>query len=193
MPRPLKRASFDDGIRLDINEMLRAGVKSGRQYNLRLTDGQEARVELDMGPGSTGCFRFQGAGIDQTIALTAVRRHFGGRQWYWVCPRTNVRASVLWLPRWGRSFGSPKHWKASGAVYLVKRLSPVQRAHRGISRIENRLVSSEDGTMLHPLKWMRRRTFDRLCGRLDRYENTLNELCSTRLLAALGHCLVKPG
>jgi hypothetical protein len=62
-----------------------------------------------------------------------------------------------------------------------------------ISRIEKRLVSSEDDNMLYPQKWMRRRTFDHLCAKLDKYENTLDELSSTRLLAALGRVLAKSG
>jgi hypothetical protein len=45
--------------------------------------------------------------------------------------------------------------------------------------------------MLYPQKWMRRRTFDRLCAKLDKYENTLDELFNTRLPAALGHVLIK--
>jgi hypothetical protein len=45
--------------------------------------------------------------------------------------------------------------------------------------------------MLSPQKWMRRRTFDRLCTKLDKYENTLDELSNTRLLAASGQVLIK--
>jgi hypothetical protein len=41
--------------------------------------------------------------IDQTICLVGCPRHFGGLQWYLVCPAQNRCVSVLWsLP--GRRF-----------------------------------------------------------------------------------------
>jgi hypothetical protein len=41
--------------------------------------------------------------IDQTVQLIGCLRHFGGRQWYFVCPAQNRCVSVMWsLP--GRRF-----------------------------------------------------------------------------------------
>jgi hypothetical protein len=46
-------------------------------------------------PGK-GWLRIQLGHLDQTIPLVSMPRHFGGRQWYFICPYMNQRASVLW-------------------------------------------------------------------------------------------------
>jgi hypothetical protein len=45
-----------------------------------------------------GWFRIQLGQLDQRINLVAQPRHFGGRQWYFICPSMNRRVSVLWKP-----------------------------------------------------------------------------------------------
>ena len=66
----------------------------------------------------------------QLIALEACERHFGGWQWYFVCPRTGLKASVLWMPPGARSFASRKRWGRQVA-YHSQFLSEIDRAHRG--------------------------------------------------------------
>jgi hypothetical protein len=36
--------------------------------------------------------------------------HFGGRQWYFVCPYTKRRVSVLWMPPGARYFACRQRW-----------------------------------------------------------------------------------
>src|ERR1700732_1828659 len=48
--------------------------------------------------------------LDQWIDLETVPRHFGGRQWFCVCPRTERRVSVLWKPPGSLSFASRQAW-----------------------------------------------------------------------------------
>ena len=46
-----------------------------------------------------GLLRIQlGGALNQWINLIALPRHFGGRQWFFECPMTGRRASVLWMP-----------------------------------------------------------------------------------------------
>jgi len=53
-------------------------------------DGREA--VLDEPRPWWGWLRLQFAGFNKRIDLTAVPRHFGGRQWYWLCPTKYVEA-----------------------------------------------------------------------------------------------------
>ena len=70
-------------------------------------------------------------------------------------------------------------------AYGTQFLSPTDRAHRGIKLIESRLVYSEADNMHYKPKWMRWRTFEGLCERLDRYEETLDD----RLLRGLARLM----
>jgi hypothetical protein len=57
-----------------------------------------ARISADMSGRSEGWLRVQLESLDQWIVLVAKPRHFGGRQWYFICPVKNRPASVLWRP-----------------------------------------------------------------------------------------------
>jgi hypothetical protein len=178
MPKPRKRACLDTGVCLDINQIFRA--LSGT-YRLPLDECSEhlpplevvITVHMDVGP--LRWIRMQYPGFDQTIGLTTAPRHFGGHQWYWLCPMTGDRASVLWMPRGQNVFASQRYWKGRGMAYSSQFLSPVDRADYGTDRIKQRLVSSEDDTMWYKPKWMRWRTFHQLCRRWDAYQDVVND------------------
>jgi hypothetical protein len=55
-------------------------------------------ISAEMSGKDEGLFRIQLGSLDQRIVLTARPRHFGGRQWYFVCPVGNRLVSVLWKP-----------------------------------------------------------------------------------------------
>jgi hypothetical protein len=66
MARPRQRAWLDVGFRLDINALLRAGMRNGTQ-KARFTNRQEAVIDthMDEPRRSWGWMRFQSAGVDQ--------------------------------------------------------------------------------------------------------------------------------
>jgi hypothetical protein len=138
---------------------------------------------MDDGPLCWMEFGF--AGFNQTIGLTKVPRPFGGFQWYFLCPMTGDRASVLWRPRGQNVFASQGYWKGRRMAYRTQFLSPTDRAHRGIKLTESRLVYSEADNMHYKPKWMRWRTFEGLCERLDKYE----EMLDGRLIRALARLM----
>ncbi|MGZ9073509.1 MAG: hypothetical protein ACXW3G_11495, partial [Rhodoplanes sp.] len=88
-------------------------------------------VMADMsGPnGPHGWFRIQIGSLDQRIHLVARPRHFGGRQWYFICPYMNRRVSVLWMPPGARSFACRQRWGRQVA-YASQFLGRDDRAHR---------------------------------------------------------------
>jgi hypothetical protein len=60
---------------------------------------------------------------EQTIALTTEERRFGGHQWYFLCPMTGRRASVLWWPPGQDRFASQQYWKQRKALYRTQSMS----------------------------------------------------------------------
>jgi hypothetical protein len=188
MARPRQRTWLDIGLRLDINCLLRAGLRSGL-CKVRLGDGRETvmDVHLDEPRPWWGWLRLHFPGFNQRIDLTAVARHFGGRQWYWLCPMTGEKASVLWMPMGRNTLASQRYWKERRAAYRTQFLSRCDRAHLGIKRIEAHLGKKEDDDALYKPKWQRVKTFNRYCEKIDRYENVLDE----RLLRSLGRIMAR--
>jgi hypothetical protein len=52
-------------------------------------------ITADMSGPHEGWFRIQIGQLDQRIVLVSRPRHFGGRQWYFVCPYMNRRDGVV--------------------------------------------------------------------------------------------------
>jgi hypothetical protein len=124
-----------------------------------------------------GLLRIQIDDAEQSIFLTPRRRHFGGHQWYFVCPVINRCCSVLWMPPGASRFLSRWAWGRSVA-YASQFLDPDNRAHRGQAKIKARLIGvcNPDEWDLPPKpKWTRWRTYNRYVKRFDRYEAILNE------------------
>jgi hypothetical protein len=126
-----------------------------------------------------GWFRIQIGQIDQCINLLAEARHFGGRQWYFVCPYKHNLASVLWMPPGAKSFASRARWGAQVA-YTSQFLDRTDRAHRGQAKIRSRLCSmsgfdADEWDLPPKPKWMRWSTYHRAEESFDRYEAVLNE------------------
>jgi hypothetical protein len=189
MPRPRRRKLLDNGICFDINVLVRAGLKTGACKIL--TNTQEVAADLVMDDRNWwGRLRLQHPDFDQTIGLTAVPRHFGGRQWYWLCPMTDNRCSVLYRPHGCKVFASQKYWRGRRMAYRSQFLAPHNRARLGIKRIEARLGGKEDDDTLYKPKWQRWGTFNRYCERLDVYDSVI-EAHESVLDARLMRCLVR--
>src|SRR5258708_38038201 len=93
-----------------------------------------------MSDDNIGWFRIGMDGLDQRITLFPRPRHFGGKQWYFVCPVTNELASVLWMPNGATRYCSRKTW-GRRAAYSSQFNDSTGRAHAGKARIKNRLIS----------------------------------------------------
>ena len=186
MPRHRQRICLQDGLKLDLNELAREGfVAGGRKTGptfvrwLSSPTGDEiARgwLSADMECNSDGWLRIQIGELDQRITLSTFPRHFGGRQWFFVCPGTNWRASVLWLPRGARHFASRQAWPGHVA-YRSQFMTATDRANLGKERIKRRLIGEldpEEWDLPPKPKWMRWKTYERLVERFDRYEAELD-------------------
>jgi hypothetical protein len=115
----------------------------------------------------------------QHITLIARERHFGGRQWYFLCPYLNRCASVLWMPPGAHSFASRERWGrevAYGSQFMDRK----NRAHYGKARINSRLCAvggfnSDEWELPPKPKWMRWQAYERAEEKFDGYEAVLDE------------------
>jgi hypothetical protein len=188
MPRPLQRVRLESGLKLNLNRLARRGfIKPGAftgpvgiAWTEKCTGDEIASglITADM-RGIEGWFRIKLGHLDQRIMLTTKRRHFGGRQWYFVCPYTNRPASVLWKPPGAHSFASRLKWKRQVA-YASQFMDRVARGHQGAATIKSRLCSvggfdPNEWDLPPKPKWMRWRTYNRMVERFDRYEAMVEE------------------
>src|SRR4026208_1574799 len=107
MPRPRSRCHLQSGLKLDLNRLARRGFVQpgaatgpvGIRWTFNYTDEvTTGAITADMSGHDEGWFRIKIGQLDQRIILVARPRHFGGRQWYFMCPYQNRRVSVLWMP-----------------------------------------------------------------------------------------------
>ena len=188
MPRPCQRARLESGLKLDINRLARRGfIRPGAAtgpVGIRWTNSYfdeevaSGIITTDMSGRDEGWFRIQIGQLDQRIILVARPRHFGGRQWYFICPYTNRRVSVLWMPPGARDFSCRQRWGRQVA-YNSQFLDRDNRAHRGQAKINSKLCSiggfDPDAWDLPPKpKWMRWRTYNRAVEKFDHYEAVLD-------------------
>jgi hypothetical protein len=122
-----------------------------------------------------GWLRLEGD-FNERFTLVTRPRHFGGRQWYFMCPAMNRPVSVLWRPPGARQFWSRRAWGRQVA-YASQFRDPDNRAHLGKARIKARLIADLDPDEwdLPPKpKWMRWSTYNRQVERYDAYEDILD-------------------
>jgi hypothetical protein len=187
MARQRQRACLQQGLKLDLNRLAQQGlVKPGAQtgpFAIRWTNSywQEeiasGLISADMQGETEGSLRIQIGELDQTIILVASPRHYGGRQWYFMCPVMNRRTSVLWMPPGAGRFASRQAWPGQVA-YSSQFMTPDERAHLGKAKIKSRLIGALDPDEwdLPPKpKWMRWRTYNRYVEKFDAYEAILDE------------------
>src|SRR6476619_6032954 len=184
MPKPRQRVCLESGLKLDLNKLRRQGlVRPGEKCGvvIRWTStytGEEIAqgvITSNMGGSYEGWLRIQLGDLDQTIILVPKPRHFGGYQWYFVCPVLNRYASVLWLPPEAERFCSRQTWGRQVA-YASQFADPDNRAHIGQAKIKSRLIADLDPVEwdLPPRpKWMRWSTYNRCVQKFDAYEAIL--------------------
>lgn len=189
MSRDRQRVCLQDGLKLDLNRLARQGiVKFGGNSGSRgivwnhsywgeLANGV---ISADMTDPRDAWFKIRFGDAVQHIVLTSRLRHFGGRQWFFICPATGRLATVLWKPPGATRFCSRQTWGRQVA-YQSQFQDATGRAHLGQSRIKNRLIRNLD-----PDEWdlppkpkgMRWRTYNRYEEKYDQYEAVLDYGCA---------------
>jgi hypothetical protein len=121
-----------------------------------------------------GWLRIQIGNLDQWLPLRRQPRHFGGAQWYFECPRTGRRCSVVWMPPGARSFASRQAWGARKVAYSSQFQTWHDRALTAGQKLRSDLGGPDwagyNGDDPPKPKWMRWKTYNRILDRSYRYE-----------------------
>jgi hypothetical protein len=150
------------------NSFIRPGAATG-PIGIRWTSewGEIAAgtITAEMSGTDWGCLHIRLGSLNQRIILTACPRHFGGRQWFFVCPYLNRRCHVLWMPPGAPSFACRQRW-GQQVAHASQFHDNIVRAHRGMARINAQLCrigSFDPNEWDFPPKpkWMRWRTYNR--------------------------------
>ncbi len=188
MPRNRERVCLQDGLKLNLCQLIRQGLVQRGRYSapvgVRWTHsywGEVASgtISADL-TGHQGWLQICIGNLNQRIRLACEPRHFGGVQWYFVCPARNRLASVLWKPSGATKFCSRQTWQRQVA-YQSQFSDATGRAHLGQARIKARLIRDldpDDWDLPPKPKWMRWRTYDRYTERHDHYAAILDYGCA---------------
>lgn len=133
-------------------------------------------ISADVSGNEEGWFRIQLGNLDKRINLIPRPRHFGGRQWYFMCPIRNPLASLLWKPSGATLFCSRRTWGRQVA-YQSQFNDWTSRAHAGKARIKSRLIANidpDDWDFPPKPKWMRWKTYQSYEHNFDRCEDILD-------------------
>lgn len=96
---------------------------------------------------------------DYWIQLETTPQPFGGRRWWFICPRTGRRATKLYLPNGALTFASRQAYRLA---YRSQREAPHDRALRRAFKLRDKLGGTGGiGDYLAKPKWMRWPTYDR--------------------------------
>jgi hypothetical protein len=182
MPRPRQRNCLEDGLKLDLDRLIRQGcVRPGAAFGpcpIHWTDdyfGEEIAIGLlsgHMQGERTGWLKIQIGNLDQRISLLTKTCHFGGRRWYFQCPVTQRCCSVLWMLPGAAWFCSRQAW-GSQVAYKSQFASPQYRAQLGQAKIRSRLIDNldpDEWDFPPKPKWMRWHTYQRNLQKFEAYE-----------------------
>jgi len=170
------RPTVEDGLTLDLAKLRRDGAFGpgyGWGGTLRWTDGYSGRHI-----GSVGYEGFlnqeygrvrltytstlwdgEKHDSDYWIDLATTPQPFGGRRWWFICPRTGERVAKLHLPPGAFTFASRRAHKLA---YRSQRETPRDRALGRAFKLRRRLGDQGGiGEEIAKPKGMRWRTFDR--------------------------------
>jgi hypothetical protein len=187
MARPRQRVRLEDGLNLDLNEYVREGFwPRGHEPKIISTQWTSnwhgviasALITIRTEAEDRGSLRIVVIGkLDQRINLIAQPRHFGGRQWYFLCPVSGKKCSVVWLPPGARRFCSRQAW-GKQVAYSTQFESSFDRAITAREKVKDRLIGNlkRDEWELPPKpKWMRWYTYERLAEKYLMQERKINQ------------------
>jgi hypothetical protein len=175
MSRFRQRVRLEDGLKLDLNWLIRErlarpGVKCNCAIGWR---GETGRLTVDLTGVQQGWLRLELGTLDQWIDLDPAPRHSGGRQWYFVCPVTQRRASVLWKPPGASRFVSRQAWGrqvAYGSQFQPAYMRADARFQKLVCRLGGSDFRTEDGSIPPKPKGMHWRTYEAALDRCQAYE-----------------------
>ena len=112
---------------------------------------------------------------DYTIDLATTPQPFGGRRWWFVCPKSGDLVAKLHLPLGAYTFASRRAYRLG---YRSQRQTPRDRALTRAQGLRHKLGGSM--SLMDPIpakpKWMRWATYERRVAQIKLACNSLNFL-----------------
>lgn len=193
MGRPRQRVRLEDGLKLDVNKLLRDACWP-RERETRLVGSEwtsswhgllaRALITIQRDEENRGSLKILLAGkFEQRLDLIAEPRHFGGQQWYAICPVRGKKCSVVWLPPGATRFCSRQAW-GKQVAYSTQFESKFDRAITARGKIKDKLIGDLDRRAwdLPPKpKWMRWQTYDRLANKYLLQEKKMDHIMANYL------------
>jgi hypothetical protein len=179
---------LEDGLKLDLNKLMRDGLgqagMNSRPISIRWTRtysdeeiaGECILLTRESEDRACARLRIMMVNLDQRIELVAQPRHLGGQQWYFVCPVTRRKCSVLWMPPGARRFCSRQAW-GKEVAYGSQFETAWDRAISGREKIKVKLIGDldpRDWDLPPKPKWMRWNTYNGLEQKFQAYEHVLD-------------------
>ena len=186
MARPRQRVRLEDGLKLDLSKLLREGLgPPGRipwPAEIRWTSNRSGEIAkgwitLKKEGDDRGSLRIVLGSLEQRLDLIAQPRHFGGQQWYFRCPMTGGKCSVIWLPPAADRFCSRQAW-GKQVAYSTQFEAPFNRAISAREKVKARLIGNlnpRDWKLPPKPKWMRWDTYERLAERYRFQQGVINQ------------------
>ena len=188
MGRDRTRVCLQDGLSLNLNLLIRRrfispGCVSGPSliswtYTYSGEKIAQGLISGDLSQAPFGWLRIQVGTVDQKIQLVRLSRHFGGGQWYFLCPFENRHCSVVWFPNGARAFASRQTW-GEQVAYSTQFHSRHNRALAKAQAIRARLGGPDwagiDEFDPPKPKWMRWRTYNRIVNQSRELESIADE------------------
>jgi hypothetical protein len=119
--------------------------------------------------------------LDQRLELIAQPRYFGGQQWYFKCPVTHRKCSVVWLPPGANRFCSRQAW-GKQVAYSTQFESKFDRAITARQKVKSRLIANlnpREWDLPPKPKWMRWNTYERLAGKYTAEQDKIDQIIDT--------------
>lgn len=184
------RPTVEGGLVLDLNRLMRlrvfrpgyawggsivwSEVYSGRE-TARI--GYEAHLGNERGwvrlhYTTTNTWSGEKQHHDYRVELATTSQPFGGRRWWWVCPRRGALVAKLYKPNGAGVFASRQCFRIA---YRSQRESPRDRALSRAFKLRRKLGSHDGiGDYIAKPKGMRWATFDRKMHQVERIEAVVN-------------------
>jgi hypothetical protein len=150
---------------------VRTGNRAGQVGYHALMNDEDGCVRLHY--ITTNAYSGEKHSSEYTIGLQTTPQPFGGRRWWFVCPRSGDLVAKLHLPNGAHTFASRK---AHRLGYRSQREGPRDRARSRAQDLRYKLGGSMN--LMDPIppkpKWMHWRTYDRRVAKIEAADHISN-------------------
>lgn len=159
--RPGWHPQTSTALQLDIRSLNRKRLLAGKHaMQWRWPSGSQIYLETD--PENVRLeYGYKGRdntwhNVDERICVAYTTCHFGGKRPWFVCPKCQRRAGIMYL------WYIPQCRNCAHLVYASQSEDPVNRSWRRTTKIESRLASGEGKSKCRRPKGMHMSTYQRL-------------------------------